>query len=209
MTIINKLASSLGRRDEVPNIMLAQTIAAAKDTAAVTELVECLSQKNKDIQNDSIKVLYEAAAIDPGLLKEHAGMMALLLSSKNNRLQWGAMTVLNAITEKYPRLVYSFLPEIIRAAGTGSVITNDQFTGILVKLCATKEYGNEAFHLLNEQLLRSPLNQLPMYAEMAVPVITGKHKATFINSLTVRLTEFEKESKKKRVEKVIKRCSTS
>jgi hypothetical protein len=43
-----------------------------------------------------------------------------------------------------------------------------------------------------------------MYAEQAVPVITTKRKAAFIKTLTARLDDIEKESKRKRVEKVIR-----
>lgn len=205
MSIINKLASSLGRRDEEPNILLANAIAAEKNTEAVNELFECLKQKNKDIQNDCIKVLYEIAAMDASMIQGYTAELVSLLESKNNRLQWGAMTALNAITVAYSAQVYAHLSAIIRAADNGSVITNDQFTGILVKLCAIKKYGSDTFHLLNEQLLSCPLNQLPMYAEMAVPIITGDRRTAFLEILTARLPEFEKESKRKRVEKVIKR----
>jgi hypothetical protein len=46
-----------------------------------------------------------------------------------------------------------------------------------------------------------------MYAENAIPVITEKHKQLFIKTLTSRLDDIEKESKRKRVEKVIKNVS--
>jgi len=64
MSILNKLASAFGRRDETPNIDLAKQIAAKKNTSAIAELVDNLSNKNKDIQNDCIKVLYEIGEIN-------------------------------------------------------------------------------------------------------------------------------------------------
>jgi hypothetical protein len=39
MTVLDKLASALGRRDEVPNQELAATVARTNDPAAVRELV--------------------------------------------------------------------------------------------------------------------------------------------------------------------------
>jgi hypothetical protein len=75
--------------------------------------------------------------------------------------------------------------------------------GILVKLCAVKEYEAGAFSLLNERLKTCPTNQLPMYAENALVIITGKNKATFIDTLSSRLGEIEKDTKRSRVEKVI------
>jgi hypothetical protein len=46
-----------------------------------------------------------------------------------------------------------------------------------------------------------------MYAENAIPVITEKDKQLFIKTLTSRLDDIDKESKRKRVEKVMKRVS--
>ena len=46
-----------------------------------------------------------------------------------------------------------------------------------------------------------------MYAENALPVINDKTKAVFIATLTSRPSEIEKDSKRIRVEKVIKKLS--
>ena len=42
-----------------------------------------------------------------------------------------------------------------------------------------------------------------MYAENTLPVVNEKYKAVFIKTLTSRLNDFEKETKRKRVEKVL------
>ena len=88
MTIIDKLASSLNRRDEVPNIELAKQIFTKDDAKAVKELIDNLSNKNKDIQNDCIKVIYEIGERNPALIATYIKDFLVLLSSKNNRLQW-------------------------------------------------------------------------------------------------------------------------
>lgn len=61
MTIIDKLATSLNRKDEGPNEELAKDIADREDRGAV----------------------------------------------KNNRLVWGAMTALDAITLEHPEVIYA------------------------------------------------------------------------------------------------------
>lgn len=207
MSIIPKLASSLNRRDEIPNQELARQIAAAKDTEAVQELIDNLGHKSKDIQNDCIKVLYEIGELNPALIANYANEFIALLSSKNNRLQWGAMTALNALTLQNPALVYASLTKIVAAADRGSVITKDYGVNILIKLCTIEAYADTAFALLNEQLISSPTNQLPMYAEKAMPVINHKNKVAFIKTLTTRLSDIEKDTKRKRVEKVIQKLS--
>lgn len=201
--VLDKLASALGKRDETPNLELAKKIAATNDAAAVKELVENLNNKNKDIQSDCIKVIYEVAALKPKLISKYVKELIGLLGNKNNRLQWGAMTALHAITGESPKIIYNALPGIISAADKGSVITNDHCVGILIKLSAIKEYSKDAFGLLLERLLASPQNQLPMYAENALPVINESNKAAFIKTLSSRLDDIEKDTKRARVEKVI------
>jgi hypothetical protein len=205
MSIIDKLATSLNRRDELPNQELARQIAAEQDKPAVKELVDNLSNKNRNIQNDCIKVLYEIAAIDPSLIARYAKVFISLLEHKNNRLQWGAMTAISGIATENPKAVYAALPEIIMAAERGTVITKDATVNILIRLCAVERYADDAFLLLNEQVLNSAVNQLPMYAERAMPIINDKNKKIFINTLTSRLADLDQESKRKRVEKVIQR----
>jgi hypothetical protein len=207
MNVISKLASSLNRRDEMPNQELAKEIVKTNDKNAVNELVDNLSNKSKDIQNDCIKVLYEIGEKKPQLIAGYAKDFIELLDSKNNRLQWGAMTAINTITLENPKAIYSALPKIVEAANKGSVITKDYAVNILINLCSVKLYADSAFSLLIEQIVSSPTNQLPMYAEKTLPVINDKNKNLFINTLSSRLADIEKDAKRKRVEKVIKKLS--
>ena len=206
MTIIDKLATSLNRRDEVPNQELAKKIAASNDTNAIREIFENLSNKNKGIQSDCIKVIDETGRLKPKLIAPYIDQIINLLVSKNNRLQWGAMAALDSITNDFPKKIHAVLPEIISAADHGTVITNDHCVGILIKLCAIPGY-TDVFSLLNERLLICPTNQLPMYAENAFPVITDQNKSTFIRTLRSRLGEIEKDTKRLRVERVIKKVN--
>lgn len=205
MTVISRLATSLGRRDEVPNQELAIEIAANADHNAVVELVESLNHKSKDVRYDCIKVLYEIGDRVPSLITAYADQFVALLDIKDNRMQWGAMTALNTIACEVPEVVFAAIPKLAAVADKGSVITRDNFVAILVKLSGIPTYADQTLPLLNEQMLNCPSNQLPMYAENTLPVISGAQKAAFVKTLTSRLGDFEKESKRKRVEKVLKR----
>lgn len=205
MTVIDKLATSLGRRDEVPNQELARQIAAAGDKKAVKELVEHLGGKDKDIRSDCIKTLYEIGALKPALIAPHAAAFVQLLDNKDNRMQWGAMTALNSMTGEVPATVYAALGKLAAVAEKGSVITRDNYMAILTRLCAEKKYYSDVLALLNEQLKACPANQLPMYAENLLQAVQEADKPLIMKTLTARLGDFEKESKRKRVEKVIKK----
>lgn len=207
MSVIDKLSSSLNRRDELANQQLAAQIADKNDAKAIKELVDNLTNKNKAVQSDCLKVLYEIGERKPALIAAYAKDFILLLDNKNNRLQWGAMTAIDAITTESPEMIYKSLPKIIAASESGSVITKDHAVSILIKLCAIKKFKEEAFGLLIRELQNCPTNQLPMYAEKALPIINDENKNIFIGTLTLRLDEIEKETKRKRVEKVIKKFS--
>ncbi len=205
MSIVHKLASSQNRRDEAPNQELAKEIAAGNNAAGVKELVAHLASKDKAIQSDCIKTLYEIGVLKPELIAPHTDEFIHLLDSKNNRLQWGAMTALGSVAVLKPDILYKALPQLAAIADAGSVITRDNYVSILITLL-DKDY--KVFDLLREQLASAPANQLPMYAERAAPVISTKHKSAFVEALRSRLDEFDKESKRKRVEKVLKKMES-
>ena len=104
-----------------------------------------------------------------------------------------------------PNDIYNSLPKILDAVDNGSVITRDYAMNILITLASISQYSESAFSLLTEQLLTSPTNQLPMYAERILPIINEQNKNDFVEALKSRLNDIEKESKRKRVEKVIKK----
>lgn len=205
MSVLNKLASSVDRRDEVPNQELAKEIIKKNDTKAIRELVENLSNKDKNIQSDCIKVLYEIGEQKSELIAEHYKEFIQLLESKNNRLFWGTMTAIDTITKHHPKEIYKALATLIDIAEKGSVITTDHLVNIMIQLIASKQ--TDVFPLLIEQLRSCPTNQLPMYAERSLPVINDKNKAVFVKTLSSRLKEVEKESKKVRIEKVLKKLA--
>ncbi len=207
MTLSDQLASSLGIRGEEPNIELATQIVQSKDALAVKELVSYLTTQKKAIQSDAIKVLYEVGERNPALIAPHFDAFLQLLDHKNNRLQWGAMTALSALGTVCAPQLHDHLPLLEKAAAAGSVITRDQFVAILIQLYGQASYRDTALAMILKQLTHCPVNQLPMYAERAAVVLITDHQAAFVEVLFARLPEVEKVSKRKRIEKVIKKLS--
>jgi hypothetical protein len=203
-SVIPKLAISLGRRDEKPNQDLAREIAAAKNKKAVREIFDNLYNKDKNIQSDCIKVIDEIGVVNASLIQPYTKELVDLLVHKNNRMQWGAMAALDEIAAGHPKTIYEHLTQIISAAEKGSVITKDRCFRILIKLGRHKEYKKEMLPILLEQLLKAAANQFPMYAEEAVEVVDKAHAKRFIDILSTRAQDAEKESQRKRIEKVIK-----
>lgn len=208
MTVLDKLATALNRRDEVPNQELARLIVNKRDAAAVRELVENLNNKNKGIQSDCIKVLYEIGAANPKLIARYYEEFGRLLESKHNRLVWGAMMALDSIAAEEPKRIYGMLSKILRVAdSSGSVIARDHAVGILVKLGTLKPYKRDCVPLLIEQLLSCPNNQFAMYVEMSVPVIDADNRKRFQQAIEARMPKLERESQQKRVAKILKKLT--
>jgi hypothetical protein len=209
MTILDRLATSLGRRDEVPNQLLAAEILRKKNTRAVQELIDNLANKDKGIRSDCIKVLYEIGKSAPEAIAPHYQVFADLLESRDNRLVWGAMIALDTIAAVDPKAIYSLLGKVLKAADEGSVISRDHAVNILITLAGEKQYTAKCFPLLIEQLLTCPNNQLPMYAERSLVLISAglssQMTSDFEKVLTKRLPALEKESLKARLTKVLKR----
>jgi len=205
-SILSQLAVSLGHKDEVPNIVLAHKIVANNDKEGVKELIENLNNKDKNISFDCIKTLYEIGYKKPELISGYPKEFVAQLKSKHGRMVWGAMTAISAIAGLVPDDVYDNLPLIIDTAdNSGSVIARDHAIYTLAALAKHPEYYADCMALILEQLLKSPVNQFPMYAEITGPVVAEKDKAAFKKVLEERLKGIGQESKIKRIQKVLKK----
>ena len=203
MSILDRLASALGRNDERPNVELAEELAAKPDAAAVVELVGALSGPTA-VSNDAIKVLYELGALRPELVAPHVGAFLALLGSKNNRNVWGALQAIEAVTQLVPETVVVSLPAIVSAADKGSVIAKDKAVQILAKLAAAG-HAEAALPVLLERVENAAPNQFPMYAEAASLVVDAAHRERLARILEARLARIEASAKRVRVEKSLRR----
>jgi len=207
MSVLNRLSSSLGRRDEVPNQELAQDLAARKDKAGIREVAENLWTRDRNIQADCIKVLYEVGSIDPGLIAAYTEDFARLLRSKNNRLVWGGMTALAEVAKTDPDAIYPHLDAIKKAKETGSVITVDHAISALAHTAIKEEYNQLIFPYLVKHLSGCRPKELPQHAEKTLPAVNASNKADFIKVLEKRLEDLSG-SGRARVKKVIKQANT-
>jgi hypothetical protein len=207
MSVLNRLASSIGRRDEIPNQELARDLAVKKDKAGIREIAENLWNKDKNIQADCIKVLYEIGSIEPKLIADYAEDFVKLLRSKNNRLVWGGMTALNEVAKANPDGVFKYLDEIKKAKETGSVITVDNAISTLAYTAVTDKYNKAIFPYLLKHLSGCRPKEVPQHAERTLPAVNSSNKTDFIKVLTKRMEDLSG-SGLARVKKVIKQVNT-
>jgi len=206
MSVLSRLASSLGRRDEIPNQEVARDLAARKDHAGIRKIVENLWNRDRNIQADCIKVLYEVGYLEPELIAEYVDDFVRLLRSKNNRLVWGGMTALAEAAKADPDAVFKHLDEIIKAKETGSVITVDHAISTLAYTAAAKEeYDRAIFPYLLKHLAGCRPKEVPQHAERTLPAVSSSNKTDFITVLEKR-TEDLTGSGLTRVKKVIRQA---
>ena len=206
MSVLNRLASSLSRRDEVPNQELAQDLAARQDKAGICEIAENLWNKDKNIQADCIKVLYEVGSIEPKLIAGYTEDFVRLLQSKNNRLVWGGMTALAEVAKTNPDAVFNHLDEIKKAKETGSVITVDNAISTLAHTAAKEEYNKAIFPYLLKHLASCRPKEVPQHAERTLPAVNSSNKAELVKILEKRIEDLTG-SGLARVKKVIKQAN--
>jgi hypothetical protein len=207
ISIKDLLASSRGLRSSDPNIALAEDISATGNSNAVAELVTLLKHEDRTLQSDAIKTLYETGYRNPELIAPYYGEFLGLLSGRNNRLIWGAMAALASIVPYSHSEIFNSLDLIVDAVNKGSVITKDCGVDILAKLNGFDDYYNTTDPLLMEQLSKCPIKQLPTYAGKALEHIGNHPIEGYLNIITNRLDECEKESQRKRLEKLLRTVS--
>lgn len=166
MGLPDQLASALDRRDEQPNIELAKQLAKQTELSGeVLELISIVKHGNKPEQHDAIKVLYELADLKPNAFADKLEFVFDLLKTKDNRVLWGALTLLSKICAFNLDTTFENLPQILDAAGRGSVIAKDATFEILLALANSGSYQDQAGKHVVSFLTDAAPNQLPMYAE--------------------------------------------
>lgn len=202
--MIEKLACSLGRNDEEPNIELAVYLCNCSDKKAITEIVDGLNGSDKAVANDSIKVLYEIGARKPELIADYFDSFISHLLSKNNRLAWGCMIALATIADLRPDEIFKNIKTIQKAYETGSIITIDNSMTVFAKLCKADEtYEKELFPLLINHLSSCRPKEIPQHAERISICINENNANMFVKILKERETLLTI-SQTKRIDKLIK-----
>lgn len=203
MSILNQMAHLQGRRDEVPNQLLARRLVDLNDKTGIQEVADNLWHADKNIQADCIKVLYEIGYLDPTLIADYVEEFLKLLSSKNNRMVWGAMTALAAIAALQADVLAKNIGQIQQAMRRGSVITVDHAISVLSAIAASSDKQRKAvFPLLLKHLADCRAKEVPQHAERTLVAVNRTNKAAFVDVLNSRLAEFTP-SQAARIRKVL------
>jgi len=185
-----RLASSLGRRDELPNIALAREIARKGDGRAVRALTTCLEDPDRGVRHDAIKVLYEIGAERPQLIAPYAGTFIDHLSNASNRTVWGAMTALGAIAPVRGKAIGTRIDEVIAATSRGSVITQDWGIRTIAAVAARDPaLRDRLLRYLFAFIARCAPRDVPKHAASISIAVDGRQRGRFVAVLRARERE--------------------
>lgn len=204
MSVLGKLSHAQNRRDEVPNQELARELAKTTNKAGIQEIAENLWHKERKMQYDCIKVMYEVGYLAPELILPYVDDFVKLLSSRHNRMVWGAMTALTTIAEIAADQLYPQLAEIQTAMECGTVITVDAGVMVLANIASqNSEYNGTIFPYLLDHLRSCRSKDVPQHSEKSLVAVNAENKAEFIAVLNHRLQHLDG-GRAKRVQKVIR-----
>jgi hypothetical protein len=202
--ILSKISYYQNVRDEIPNQELAHELAQTRNTAGIQEITAHLWDKNKNVQSDCLKVLYEIGYLAPDLIADCADDFLKLLHSKNNRLVWGAMIGLATVAGLRADTVWAQVDDVMRAVETGSVITVVWGVRALAKVAATSpERRDRIFPFLKHALDTCIPRDVPTHAESMLCAVDHSVKAEFLSILEARRVEMTP-SQQARLKKVFK-----
>ncbi len=204
-SIVEQLATSRGRRDEAPNIELADRIVQNRDKRAIVQLVDLATSGAPPIRYDAIKALFETARHAPDLVLPHLPALLALLDDPLNRILWATLQILDVLTPLAPEKIMAELDRILDAADRSSVVAKDKLMSILTRLNADPRFAELVTPTILLRLAHAAPNQFPTYAENAAMTIGTSHRAELARIIKTRMTAIASPTRRKRLEKVLKK----
>lgn len=203
MEYINQIAYHKGIRNEEPNKLLAQLIVETENKDAIREISTYLKDTNKSIASDCIAVLYHVGYEKPELISDLYNEFKSLLTSKNNRMVWGAMIAISTIAKVEPNTVYKDKDLILSYISKGTVITQVWAVYALVNLCNVEEYRSELLMPLLEILDQTRDIDFAKRSETIKPIVNLKYESKFKTILEKHISSLSKSAQNK-VHKLLK-----
>jgi len=192
LSVLEKIAYYRNRRDEVPNQELARELAETENRDGIREIAQNLWHKNKSVQSDCVKVLYEIGYINPDLISGYIDGFLKLLKSKTNRMVLGGMIALATIAENKPAEIWAKINDVIYAVENGTLITVVWGIKTLARVASTnKKYSERIFPFLIENLKNSIPRDLLLHAESTLPAVDSENKKEFLAVLDSRKSELK------------------
>ena len=204
MSVLSRLASALGRRDEEPNKELGRQLVAGRDVEGIREVADNLWHEDKRIRADCLSVMEQVGLLEPELTEDYVVDFLDLISSRDNRLVWAAMINLALIAERQPQAIFERYDDLVNVIEVGSVITKDNGIRAMAKVASTSaEYEEAILPYLMEELRTCRSKSVPQYAESIRCAIGPDNQEEYLSILHERLGGLS-DAQRKRVTRLLK-----
>ena len=138
----------------------------------------------------AVKDLERVAQEHPEIIVQHYDTLIQLLEDGNYKVKWGTTQLIYQSAHIAPAKVFKHLGLLGTIADGNSVIARDNYVKILALLSEHKKYRATTVPLLLDEVLKSPVNQLPSYALHASKAVrTTEEKDLLKEYITLRLPD--------------------
>jgi hypothetical protein len=204
MSVLSRLASQQGRKDEEPNKNLARELVEKNDTEGIREIAENLRHEDRQIRIDCLAVLEQVGLSAPGLIEDYVSDFLQLVYGKDNRLVWAAMINLALVADRKPQEVFEQYEGLVQVIEKGSVITKDNGIKALARVASTStEYNQALFPFLMERLQSCRPKSVPQYAESIRVAVTPDNQEQYLAILNERFGSLST-AQQRRVKKLLR-----
>lgn len=191
--LLSRLAVSVGRYDEMPNLELAADIVFADDTDAVSCLIAVIERHDDLHASDASRVIAEVGTRAPDLLLAHADRLVEMIDAGNAMMRPYTMMALSPVASKYAEQLWpsrdlfwaalSDLNQSADLAAAGAV-------KLLAAMCAASpDYARTLAGGLVDLLGKCMPKDVAFFAESVLPALGSAHSHRAKPVLDRRLKE--------------------
>jgi len=206
MSILDRLSSSLGKRDTAANKAVAKDCAAKPEL--LTEVAVGFSDKSAPLRGDCAEVFAETSLLNPEATAPHIELMLAQLNDHNNRVRWEILMGISAVAPIKPAEIFAQREQLLAMAQTGSVIVKDGAVLSLSRVAgANGEYRQALLPELLELFTDCRPKDTPRYGEYISEAVAddSKSAAALADALEQRIDECTNKTALGRVYKLLKK----
>lgn len=172
-------------------------------------LFDALFQSKFAQKIQALKELKIIAERQPEVIVPYFPQLFREVEEGPEKLKWGVMMLISMCAHLDKEAIFSHLGLFATIADGHSVIARDAYVRMLAMLSQEPRYTDTTTALLLDEVLKSPVNQLPSYAETATKHIPAAHYTQLAEIINMRLPDVEdyppKEKKLQRYLKLLKK----
>lgn len=191
--LIARLAISMGRYDEMPNLELAADIVFAEDTEAVSALIAIIERHDDLHASDAARVVCEVGTRAPDLLLAHAERLVEMIDVSQREMLPFTMLALSPVASRHADqlwtsrdLFWQFLANLAQPAD----LAQGGAVKLLAALCAAgPDYARTLAGGLVDLLGKCMPKDVAFFAESVLPALGPAHSHRAKPVLDRRLKE--------------------